>query len=79
VKTHDAGVPRAESRNWFTNYLAEQDGAFRFRFSIRSRPKSDPVASTRSGWAASCPLVAVQTDANPAGPLPRGPASLVQV
>ena len=64
---------------WFTNYLAGQEGAHRFRFSITSRPKSDPVASARAGWGVSCPLVAVRTDANPLGTLPPGSASLVQV
>jgi len=64
---------------WFTNYLAGQGGRFTFRFSITSRPKSDTVASAQFGWAASSPLVAVKSDANPDGPLPAESASLVEI
>ena len=64
---------------WFTNYLAGQAGQFTFRFSITSRPKSDPVASARAGWAASSPLVAVKADANATGPLPAESTSLVEI
>ena len=64
---------------WFTNYLAGQDGRFQFRFSITSRLKSDTVASARFGWGASSPLVAVKSDANPDGPLPKESGSLVEI
>ena len=64
---------------WFTNYLAGQEGQFRFRFSITSRPKSCNVAAARFGWGASNPLVAVKADANPAGPLAAEGASLVEI
>jgi hypothetical protein len=55
---------------WHTNYLAGQGGDYTFRFAITSRPKSDNVASARFGWAAS---------ANPQGPLPQQPTSLLAV
>jgi len=64
---------------WFTNYLAGQEGEFRFRFSITSRRKSDPVASARFGWARSNPLQCVKTRANPRGPLPTDGAGLVEI
>ena len=64
---------------WFTNYLAGQGGDYSFRFSITSRPKGDNVASARFGWAASNPLLGVVVPANPQGPLPGEPTSLVSV
>ena len=64
---------------WFTNYLAGQGGDYSFRFSITSRPRGDNVASARFGWAASNPLLGVVVAANPQGPLPGEPTSLVSV
>ena len=64
---------------WHTNYLAGQGGDFTFRFAITSRPKSDPVASARFGWAVSNPLLCVEVKANPQGPLPAAPTSLISV
>jgi alpha-mannosidase len=64
---------------WHTNYLAGQGGDFTFRYSITSRPKSDPVASVRFGWAASNPFSAVVVKASPKGPLPSGPTGLISV
>jgi len=64
---------------WHTNYLAGQGGDFTFRYAITSRPKSDPVASARFGWAASNPLLAVPVKANPQGPLPDCPTSVISV
>jgi hypothetical protein len=64
---------------WHTNYLAGQGDDFTFRYSITSRPKSDLVASARFGWTASNPLVTVPVKANPNGPLPNTPTSLVSV
>ena len=60
----------AMNNYWHTNYLAGQGGDFTFHYSITSRPKSDPVASARFGWAASNPLQAVLIKANPQGPFP---------
>jgi hypothetical protein len=64
---------------WHTNYLAGQGGDYSFRFSITSRPKSDNVASARFGWAASNPLLGIVVKANPQGPLPEQPTSLISV
>jgi hypothetical protein len=64
---------------WFTNYLAGQGGEFTFRFAITSRPKADNVASARFGWGVASPMQAVATGANFGGPLPSGPASLVEI
>lgn len=64
---------------WFTNYQPGQGGRFAFRFSITSDAKADTVGSARFGWAASNPLIAVQTDAKPDGPLPSGSSSLVEI
>ncbi len=64
---------------WHTNYLAGQGGDFTFRYAITSRPKSDRVASARFGWAASNPLLGVAVKANPRGPLPESPTSLISV
>jgi alpha-mannosidase len=68
---------------WFTNYLAGQGGDFTFRFSITSRPKSDPVASARFGWEATYPsLLAVHVQAhetNPNGPLAQPSGSLIEI
>ncbi|MBM4030432.1 MAG: hypothetical protein FJ291_01445 [Planctomycetes bacterium] len=64
---------------WFTNYLAGQGGDFTFRFSITSRPKSDPVASARFGWEVASPLVAVSGPANPAGVLTESSGSLIEI
>jgi hypothetical protein len=64
---------------WHTNYRAGQGGDFTFRYSITSRPKADSVASAQLGWGASNPLIAVPVQANPKGPLPASPTSLVSV
>jgi hypothetical protein len=64
---------------WFTNYLAAQGGDYSFRFALTSRPKTDNVASARFGWAVSNPLLAVAVGANPQGPLPSEPTSLLSV
>jgi len=64
---------------WYTNYLAGQGGEFTFRFAITSRPKADKVASARFGWEAASPLQARVAPRNPAGPLPPGSASLLQI
>jgi hypothetical protein len=64
---------------WHTNYLAGQGGDYAFSFAITSRPKSDNVASARFGWAASNQLIAVPVKANPQGPLPQQPTSLISV
>ena len=64
---------------WYTNYLAGQGGDYSFRFAITSRPKADNVASARFGWAVSNPLLGVVVRANPQGPLPGEPTSLVSV
>jgi hypothetical protein len=64
---------------WHTNYLAGQGGEYAFRFAITSRAKSDNVASARFGWGVSNELIAVTVKANPQGPLPQQPTSLVSV
>ena len=64
---------------WHTNYLAGQSGPHVFRFAVTSRAKADNVASARFGWAASNPMVGVVVKANPQGPLPEIPISLVSV
>ena len=64
---------------WYTNYRAGQGGDYCFRFAITSRPNSDRVASARFGWAASNPLLGVAVKANPQGPLPAEPTSLISV
>lgn len=64
---------------WFTNYLAGQGGDFTFRFSITSRPKSDPVASARFGWEVASPLIGALADPNPNGPLAAPSGSLIEI
>jgi hypothetical protein len=64
---------------WHTNYKAGQGGIHRFRFALTSRPKADNVESARFGWAVSNPLLGVVVAANPQGPLPAAPTSLVSV
>jgi hypothetical protein len=64
---------------WHTNYKAGQGGIHMFRFALTSRPKADNVESARFGWAASNPLLGVVVPANPQGPLPTAPTSLVSV
>ena len=50
-----------------------------FRYAVTSRPKADNVASARFGWNVSNPLRGVIVKANPQGPLPGEPTSLVSV
>jgi hypothetical protein len=69
----------AMTNYYYTNYLAGQGGDFTFRFAIASRPKADNVASAQFGWAVSNPLSGVLIAANPAGPLPGAPTSLVSI
>jgi hypothetical protein len=64
---------------WFTNYLAGQGGDFTFRFAITSRPKADNVESARFGWGVASPLLAVPTEANPAGTLSAPATSLIEI
>ena len=64
---------------WHTNYCAGQGGDYVFRYAITSRPKADNVASARFGWNVSNPLRGVIVKANPHGPLPGVPTSLVSV
>ena len=64
---------------WFTNYQPGQGGELAFRFSITSDPKADSVQAARFGWAASNPLISVETRAQPDGPLPSGSSSLVEI
>ncbi len=64
---------------WHTNYKPGQGGDLVFRFSITSRAKADNTASTRFGWAASNPLVAVPVEGQPKGRLPAGSASFVDI
>jgi len=42
---------------WFTNYKASQGGELRFRFSLTSMPKYDPVAAARFGQSVRNPLL----------------------
>jgi alpha-mannosidase len=63
---------------WESNYRAGQEGEHRFRFSLSSRVKSDPVASSRFGHEAANLLVATYRAANPAATLPAA-ASLLSV
>jgi hypothetical protein len=69
----------AMNNYWHTNYKAGQDGQQAFRFAITSRAKADNVASARFGEAVASPLTAVVVKANPHGPLPAGPTSLISV
>jgi hypothetical protein len=69
----------AMNNYWHTNYKAGQNGEHTFRFSITSRAKADNVASARFGEEVASPLTAVIVKANPHGPLPAGPTSLLSV
>ena len=64
---------------WYTNYQPGQGGELAFRFSITSDAKADVVQSARFGWAASNPLISVETQAQADRPLPSGSSSLVQI
>jgi hypothetical protein len=64
---------------WHTNYLAGQGGAYRCRFAMTSRAKSDLTASARFGWDVANPILGFPMRANHDGKLPSEPTSLMSI